>query len=394
MTPPHWVPMLPSGEFRLHLRFGLQFGGPVVGKKTRFGGHADKEVTRVLGAPVLNSPEVWRIAQIHALTEVRRLLIQLHDSRSLSPMEFKARLLDVIDNINDQSDEHWSKFIDLHALHELQAESLKELGIPEILTLNDATGLCTIGWLEADGEVESEYWNPVPISLPGDSQERQFAVTPAFRPILRDKLPEGSQVFDISDSRHAALVCITDVLKGMVADIERVVAGAPAEMAWKWLRKMSLLYRDQYEMSRSRLVIDDYKDWVPDIPSSIPLLQAPQIIGQKAGNARSVRTLSLNTTVACLEDAIDRAQSEPYSSTAEERLAQVLFDLRTAESKLAVELGFNNDRLVGDALKDMPGAHVYLMARPIPSGPPAIALIPADRGGVISSFQDPATDAG
>lgn len=360
----------------------------MAGKKPPLGARSvDDDHARVQGIPVANAPEVWQVAHIHALTEIRKLLIGLHDSKSLSPMEFKSRLRDLIDHINDQSEEYWSKFVDLNAFHELHAESLRALGIPDILYLEEESGLCGVGWLERASSDESQYWDPIPIPLPGEGAQRQYQATPAFRPISLAKLPEGSRMVEVNDTRHAAMVCIVDVLNVMIGDIETVAKNAPAEPAWKWVRKLSQLYRQQYEMSKSKLVLDDYKDWVPELPSNIPLPEAPQIIGRRAGNARMVRTLTLNTTVACLEDAIDRAQSEPYTTSADERVSQIIHDLGIAREKLRPELEINNARLLGSALAEMPSATLYTIARPVPGGPPVLALIPADRAAVVSAFQ-------
>lgn len=361
----------------------------MAGKMPSIGARSvDDDHARVQGIPVANVPEVWQVAHIHALNEVRKLLIGLHDAKALSPAEFKSRLRELIEHLNDRSLEYWDKFIELNSFHELHAESLRELGVPDLLYLEEGSGLCGVAWLDQGDGHEGAPWNPISIPLPGDAKRRQYPVTPAFRPIVLKKLPEGTVTVEVADTRHAAVVCIIDVLNVMIDDIRTVVRDAP-DLAWKWVRKVSLFYRDQYELSKSKLVLDDYRDWVPELPSSLPLLEAPQIIGRRAGNARTVRTLSLSTAVACLEDAIDRAESEPYSTDGEERVSQVVHDLEVARDKLRPELEIHNGRVLVEARARLPESELYVISRPIPGGPPVLALLPRERMGVVSSFQAP-----
>lgn len=316
-----------------------------------------------------------------------RQLLALHDAKSLSPMEFKGRLLELIEHLSQKNEEHWENFIKLWARHDLEAESLRALGIPDAFSVDDVTLTCAVSWFEEDREPGGTHWSQAHIPLPDDPQGREFPVTPAYRPIVRDRLPEGSRVFEVTDARHAALLCIVDVLRAMIGDIKHVAAEAPHRQAWKWVWKMAALYREQAELSQAGLRADDYKDWRPILPSFIPLLQASKVIGEKAGNSRTVRMLSLHATMACLEDAIDRAQSEPYTTKEGDRLDQILSELVVLEDKLSTELGFHNDTLISEADDPPPpGSQLILVARPIPVGLPAIVLIPADHGNVVRPF--------
>lgn len=337
---------------------------------------------RAFSLALADPAEVWTMAKISAYYELRKELIALHDSPGLGITETQARLQALLEKLRVSTDARWEEFVSHSPLSVLHADSLLAIGPPDHAQFDLNNKIASISWNEARDE-DDAIWSLQPVQVPGDESDVSFFITPPYRPVYMDRLPEGTIQLPVREPIHAATIAINEVISALLGDIERLITEVGNQAAWRRMKRIAWFYTRLVESRIRDLALDDYRDWVPALPASISVNEAPSLIAKSAANSIVMQLLSLRTISAFLFDAISRAEDEASNESADDLVAQVLSEIRSYHANIKASLDAFNQMLISHAGKQGLGLEVYVVARPIPRNTPIVTLIPKEHASII-----------
>lgn len=340
----------------------------------------DKQI-RQHSVPAANLREAWPIAHINAYREIAPALVRLHDSltsasgESMFPTVIQGKIMEVLEEINSRSQHRWEEYVRAAAAHPMEAETLRESGLPEHITYNEAKGIPFLTWLSAqDGPMLN--WRQIHINILEDKSGQPFILTPPFRPVSAESLPKGTIRVAITDQVHAATVAVDEVIASGVTDLMRAKSEISPRDNWVRMRMVANFYAAVVEERMKELALDDYKDWVVTLPAKIPLLNAPSVIARHGANAIVIQLLAMRAISDFISDCLDRAEKEPGNATQDLMVDQVIGEMQAYADRIHARATGFNDLLVSESVQNPDDYKQLLINRPVPRGTPFIAMIP------------------
>lgn len=342
---------------------------------------ADRQ-SRQFSVPVANMRAGCAIAHIDAFREVLPELIRFHDSldagnggASLTPTLLRARVMEIIDAINDKTKVRWEEYIRLAALLPMEGETLREAGLPDHITYDPAKGIPFLTWMtEVDGPMAS--WRQIHINILEDTSGQPFVLTPPFRPISIDCLPKQVVRIQITDPVHAAAAAVDEVISSALGDLLRARSAVSARDNWVRMRMVSNFYTAIAQGRIKDMALDDFKDWVISLPEKISILNAPAEIARHGSSAVMIQVLAMRTVASFIGDCLDRAEQEPENTTQEMRVSQVIDEMQTYAKRITARTNSYNELLITEQGLNLRDYIIQMVNRPAPRGTPFIALVP------------------
>jgi len=328
-----------------------------------------------------NVQQAWPIAHIDAYREIAPELVRLHDSlsagsgTSMFPVALQQQVMLVLDRINDLTQQRWAEYVKAGAAHPLEAESLRDMGVPEHITYDSANGVPFLNWMTyLDGPVPN--WREIEVNIKEDVSGQTFQFVPPFRPVHVNSLPGGTHRLPINDPVHAATIAVYEVIDSSLTNLLRASTTVSPRDNWVRMQITATLYRTIAQARLKELSMDDYKDWVVTIPETIPIFNAPAQIARLGANAVVIQILALRTIAGFVQDSMDRADKEPINVDQAAKVDQVIGEMTNYRDRMKARADNLNALVVSDSPIDPKRYDVMVVSRPFPRGTPFIALIP------------------
>lgn len=202
--------------------------------------------------------------------------------------------------------------------------------------------------------------------------EADFSLLTAFRPLRLQSLPAGTVHIAIRDTRHVALALVSEMVSIVDRDIASAVRGVAAEMGWKRINRLAVVYLGAAQLARQEASDDEYVQWTPRMPEVIDLGSAAKVICDVAASARLMRAMAVHLVGAWLRHTLDLRDSLP----ALERLQALRADVTNAQDQIATQLHVMHRQRFAEAGIDESQFEPMMVFRPVPESAPLLAAIP------------------
>ena len=329
---------------------------------------------------VTQPTEVWALATLHLArmnTEILRSLYNLIATEGTST-EFTeiilGRLKHEVDRSADAESAAWQLFIDGSSHSPVQRDTMLGMGPPHLISFEPKHGVPFMGWRAvSDSNIEAK-WRRYPVE---DLESGARAnLTAPFRPVEISKLPPGTVKLAVQDTRHAATIALDEVMQTALADLHDGLEGEDPLMTWGRLRAQVSFHTTVVQKWVKELRIDEYKDWLPQIPHRIRIQDAPSAIARFSTTTVTMQIMTLRTVADFYKDSMDRAERQYPGDTAA-MVASVIEDV-TAASKNIASIADAMNRLLISSEPKADNMDKEVIFRTIPRGLPIIALIPRE----------------
>lgn len=212
-------------------------------------------------------------------------------------------------------------------------------------------------------------------------------LTAPFRPVVIESLPEGTQIIEIRDPRHAVIIAINEVLQGTMTDLHKGLEGEDPLSTWGRIRAQAGFYKTFVRACLKDIDRQQYKDWLGAMPPRIAFKDAPSTIVQYSNSTVTMQILVLRATVDLLVEVMDRAEKANWDDMPG-AVKHALAELEHASSTIA-DVSAAMNRLQMLTVDNPERYDMETIFRTKPRGVPVIALVPrepADSSSKITPF--------
>lgn len=327
--------------------------------------------------PVTVPAEVWALASLYMQrqnSELLRSLYAMISDRSASFEVILERLRHEVDHSIEGEHALWQLFIQVAESNGIQRETMQSMGAPDIISFEPKSGIPFMGWRALTNSIEDK-WRRV-FTVEDLETGAKAPLTAPFRPVELSKLPPGTVKVPIKDPRHAATVAVDEVLRTAYNDLQNGLEGEDPGHTWGRVRALVSFYMTVVQKWIKELTVDEYKDWVPQLPARIKIQEAASTIARHSTTTVMMQILTLRTVADFYKEAMEKAE------TAHPGDMRAMVDMVFAEiQSTQINISRITEAMNKLHVQDEPTAangEMEVIFRTVPRGVPVIAIIPRE----------------
>lgn len=327
--------------------------------------------------PVTVPAEVWALASLHTQrqsTELLKSLYALISDRTASFEVILERLEHEVDHSIEGEQALWQLFIQVAESSGIQRETMQSMGAPDIISFEPKNGIPFMGWRALTDSIEDK-WRRV-FTVEDLESGAKAPLTAPFRPVELSKLPPGTVKVPIKDPRHAATIAVDEVLRTAYGDIQNGLAGEDPGHTWGRIRALVTFYMTVVQKWIKELTVDEYKDWLPQLPARIKIQEAASTIARHSTTTVMMQILTMRTVADFYKEAMERAETaHPGDMTS--MVEMVLSEVHSTQANISRITEAMNNLHVQDE-PSVANGEMEVIFRTVPRGVPVIAIIPRE----------------